>query len=138
MRQPAGLRKACSRALALFLYPLALVDLIAVLPYFLSFWAVDMRFLRALRLLRLFRIAKFGRYSETLALFSRVMRHKKEELIITSLLMLILIILSASPCSRCRPAFLVPASARRCGATGRTRSAHIAGSHWSDRRTPAW
>jgi voltage-gated potassium channel len=76
--------------------PLALVDLIAVLPYFLSFMAVDMRFLRALRLLRLLRIAKFGRYSETLALFGRVMRHKKEELVITSLLMLILIILSAS------------------------------------------
>lgn len=76
--------------------PLALVDLIAVLPYFLSFLALDMRFLRALRLLRLLRIAKFGRYSETLALFARVMRNKKEELLITSLLMLLLIILSAS------------------------------------------
>jgi len=76
--------------------PLALVDLIAVLPFYLSFMTVDMRFLRALRLLRLFRLAKLGRYSETLGLFARVMRHKKEELVITSMLMLILIILSAS------------------------------------------
>jgi len=79
-----------------FFSPLALVDLIAVLPYFLSFLAVDMRFLRALRMLRLLRIAKFGRYSETLALFARVMRHKREELVITGLLMLVLIVLSAS------------------------------------------
>ncbi|MDD5388813.1 MAG: ion transporter [Gallionellaceae bacterium] len=93
--QPVYARPVLGR-LRYFLSPLALVDLIAVLPYFLGFLAVDMRFLRALRLLRLFRIAKFGRYSETLALFGRVMRHKKEELVITSLLMLILIILSAS------------------------------------------
>ncbi len=93
--QPVYARPVLGR-LRYFLSPLALVDLLAVLPYFLGFLAVDMRFLRALRLLRLLRIAKFGRYSETLALFGRVMRHKKEELAITSLLMLILIILSAS------------------------------------------
>jgi len=93
--QPAYARPVLGR-LRYFFTPLALIDLIAVLPYFLSFLALDMRFLRALRLLRLLRIAKFGRYSETLALFARVMRHKKEELVITSLLMGILIILSAS------------------------------------------
>ena len=93
--QPLYARAGLGR-LRYFFSPLALIDLIAVLPYFLSFLAVDMRFLRALRMLRLLRIAKFGRYSETLALFARVMRHKKEELVITSLLMLILIILSAS------------------------------------------
>ena len=93
--QPTYARPVLGR-LRYFISPLALVDLVAILPYFLSFWAVDMRFLRALRLLRLLRIAKLGRYSETLALFSRVMRNKKEELLITSLLMLLLIILSAS------------------------------------------
>ena len=93
--QPLYARAGLGR-LRYFFSPLALIDLIAVLPYFLSFLAVDMRFLRALRMLRLLRIAKLGRYSETLALFARVMRHKKEELVITSLLMLILIILSAS------------------------------------------
>jgi len=93
--QPAYARPILGR-LRYVSSPMALVDLIAVLPYFLSFLSVDMRFLRALRLLRLLRIAKFGRYSEALGLFARVMRHKKEELLITSLLMLILIVLSAS------------------------------------------
>lgn len=93
--QPAYARPLLGRLRYAF-SPLALVDLLAVLPYFLSFLAVDMRFLRALRLLRLLRIAKLGRYSEALALFGRVMRHKKEELLITSLLMLVLIVLSAS------------------------------------------
>ncbi len=93
--KPAYARPILGR-LRYFFSPLALVDLIAVLPYFLGFLAVDMRFLRVLRLLRLLRIAKFGRYSEALALFGRVMRHKKEELLLTGLLMMILIILSAS------------------------------------------
>lgn len=78
------------------LTPLALIDLLAVLPSLLVFMAIDLRFLRALRLFRLLRIAKLGRYSEALAMIGRVLRRKKEELFISSLLMLMLIVLSAS------------------------------------------
>ena len=46
--------------------PLALVDLMAVLPFYLPFIFADLRFMRAMRLFRLFRVLKLARYSESL------------------------------------------------------------------------
>jgi voltage-gated potassium channel len=76
--------------------PIAIIDLIAVLPFYLTFLTADLRILRALRLFRLFRIAKLGRYSSSLRLFGHVFRNKKEELIVTMMVMLTMIIMSAS------------------------------------------
>lgn len=42
--------------------PLALIDLMAVLPFYVPFASFDLRFARALRLTRIFRVAKLGRY----------------------------------------------------------------------------
>jgi voltage-gated potassium channel len=64
--------------------PMALVDLMAVLPFYLPrLIPLDLRFIRALRLFRLFRVFKFGRYSEALDTLGHVIRAKREELIIT-------------------------------------------------------
>lgn len=76
--------------------PMTLVDLIAILPFFLPFVAADMRSIRALRLFRLVRLAKVGRYYTSLALIRRVIRSRKEELVLTSGLMAILLVVSAS------------------------------------------
>ena len=47
------------------LTPLALIDLFAILPFYLPLLIpFDLRFLRAVRLIRLFRLFKIGRYSE--------------------------------------------------------------------------
>jgi len=46
--------------------PFALVDLMAVLPFYLPFAFPELRFIRAFRLFRLFRILKLARYSESL------------------------------------------------------------------------
>ena len=46
--------------------PLALIDLLAVLPFYLPFVFPDLRFMRALRLFRLFRVLKLARYSSIL------------------------------------------------------------------------
>ena len=47
--------------------PLALVDLISILPFYLPMIIpFDLRFIRALRLFRLFRLLKMGRYSDAL------------------------------------------------------------------------
>ena len=44
--------------------PLALVDLIAILPFYLPMLiSIDLRFIRALRLIRIFRLFKLARYS---------------------------------------------------------------------------
>jgi len=82
--------------LRFMLRPIAMIDLIAVLPFYLTFLTADLRFLRALRLFRLFRVAKLGRYSSSLRLFGRVFRNKKEELLVTMMMLLLMIIMSAS------------------------------------------
>lgn len=78
------------------LKPMALVDLLAILPFYLSFGRFDLRFIRAFRLLRIFRLAKLGRYSSAIKLFGRVFKAKKEELVIAVMLTALLIIVASS------------------------------------------
>lgn len=76
--------------------PLVVIDLLAVLPFYLSFAVVDLRVLRVLRLLRLLRIAKFGRYSDSLKCIFNVVDKKKDELLITVGAMLLLLIVAST------------------------------------------
>jgi voltage-gated potassium channel len=77
--------------------PLAVVDLLAILPFYLPmFITLDLRFLRILRLFRIFRLLKMARYLEHFSLMAAVVRRKKEELIITLFMAFMLLILSAS------------------------------------------
>lgn len=79
------------------LTPMALIDLIAILPFYLPLiMPVDLRFMRALRILRIFRLLKFARYSRALRVFGRVIREKKEELVITLTAILIVLVLVSS------------------------------------------
>lgn len=76
------------------LSPLALVDLIAILP--LLFAGVDLRAGRVLRLFRIFRVAKLARYSRTLHVFGRVFRSRAPELFTVMLFVAAMLLLSAS------------------------------------------
>jgi voltage-gated potassium channel len=75
--------------------PLALVDLFAILPFYLPFVGVNLLFLRAIRLFRFFRLAKLARYSESLRTLGRVLFEKKEELTIAFLLLTLTLIFSS-------------------------------------------
>ncbi len=75
---------------------MSLIDLIAILPFYLPFVGIDMRFVRVLRLLRIVRVAKVGRYYSGLQLLGRVLKAKKEELVLTTAIMFLLLIFSAS------------------------------------------
>jgi voltage-gated potassium channel len=76
---------------------LAVVDLLAILPFYLPMLiAVDLRFIRALRLFRLVRVFKIGRYSQSMKNFARVIEDKKEELVISFSIILILIVIASS------------------------------------------
>jgi voltage-gated potassium channel len=76
---------------------MALVDLLAVLPFYAPFLIrVDLRFLRALRLLRLTRLLKFGRYSESLKTVTRVIRAKKEQLSVAVFVVAIMLVVASS------------------------------------------
>jgi len=64
------------------LTPLALIDLLAILPFYLPMIIpLDLRFIRALRLFRIFRVLKAGRYSEAMKIISNVIEKTKEELV---------------------------------------------------------
>lgn len=77
--------------------PLALVDLLAILPFYIPMLIpFDLRFIRILRLFRLFRMFKMARYSESLRLIINVLKAKKEELFITIYVVVILLIFSSS------------------------------------------
>ena len=78
------------------LTPLALVDLLAVLPFYLSFISADLRMLRILRVFRLLRMAKIARYSRTLQIFGRVLAATRTQLLVTLMLMAVLLLLSSS------------------------------------------
>jgi len=74
--------------------PLALVDLAAILPFYLSLYlAVDLRFLRGLRLLRLFKLA---RYSPALGALLDVMRKEADTLLAAFVVLFILLMISAA------------------------------------------
>jgi voltage-gated potassium channel len=77
--------------------PMALIDLAAVLPFYLPMIvAVDLRFLRILRLTRLLRVLKINRYTKALGMIGSVLKKKSSELAVTVFVMLLLLLLSAS------------------------------------------
>ncbi|MEB4589939.1 ion transporter [Candidatus Thiothrix sp. Deng01] len=77
------------------LSPMALVDLLAIAPFYLSFFfgVADLRVLRSLRLLRLL---KLTRYSHSLELLLAVLRQEAENLISAMFILCMLILLSAT------------------------------------------
>jgi voltage-gated potassium channel len=76
--------------------PLAIIDLMVVLPFYLPLLFPDLRFMRALRLFRLFRVLKLARYSSSLQTFADVLKLKKEELLLMLFAITILLVVSSS------------------------------------------
>lgn len=66
--------------------PLMVVDLLAILPFYLSFIKINTVFLRVLRLCRLLRVAKLTRYTNALTNIKNAFVRKKDELIVTGLI----------------------------------------------------
>jgi len=89
-------QKPVSGRLRFMITPLALVDLLAILPFYLPFTGVDLRFLRIMRMMRIFRVAKLGRYSQSLQMLQRVITVKKEQLVCSLFILLLLVIIAAS------------------------------------------
>lgn len=76
------------------LTPLAVVDLVAILPFYLGLYlTIDLRFLRGLRLLRLF---KLTRYSPALGALLDVIQKEAEALLAAFVVLLILLVMSAT------------------------------------------
>ncbi|HVF30484.1 MAG TPA: ion transporter [Pyrinomonadaceae bacterium] len=77
--------------------PMALIDLMAILPAILPMlFAMDLRIIRLLRVFRLFRLLKMHRYVDSLNTLDDVIRSKKEELLVTTVMITTLLLFSAS------------------------------------------
>lgn len=76
---------------------LSLVDLLAVLPFFLPLlFSMDGRVLRVMRLFRIIRIFKMGRYSTAFNMITRVVSKRREELLVTLTIVFVMLILASS------------------------------------------
>lgn len=69
------------RKLAFIVSFYGLIDLLAILPFYLS-TGIDLRSIRALRLLRLFRAFKLFRYNQAIQRYHRAIMLAKEELVL--------------------------------------------------------
>jgi voltage-gated potassium channel len=75
----------------------AIIDLAVILPFYLPLvGGVDFRFLRIFRVLRMLRIFKLGRYSEAFLIIGKVLSQKKEKLIATIMLTLVMIFVAST------------------------------------------
>lgn len=78
--------------------PLLVLDLIAILPFYIAIFAgvTDLRFLRALRLIRFLRLFRLVRYSESMQAFGRAFYLKRGQLIVAMTGNLILLVVASS------------------------------------------
>ena len=74
---------------------MAIIDLLSILPFYISFVHIDLRLLRALRLFRMLRIFKLNRYTTALNSVVLVLNKKKDQLISSMFVVTILMIISS-------------------------------------------
>ena len=77
--------------------PLAVIDLLALVPFYAPILVpLDLRVIRILRVFRLFRLFKLARYAESLTTLGAVLRGKKEELLVTTLMLGVLLVCAST------------------------------------------
>lgn len=77
------------------LTPLALIDLLSILPFFLPLIGVSSGALQTMRLIRLLRVFKINRYTDSLYLIGRVLKNRATQLISSIVVIFILIFIAA-------------------------------------------
>jgi voltage-gated potassium channel len=74
----------------------ALIDLLAIAPFYITLFATDLAIVRILRLFRIFRLFRVSKYSHAYRMILQVVREKKEELVLSVVMVgFMLIILSS-------------------------------------------
>ena len=80
------------------LTPMALIDLVAIAPFFVEVvlpGTLDLRFLRVLRLLRLLRLMRVARIADAFATVTRVLQGKRVELAVSLAVVVVAMLMSA-------------------------------------------
>lgn len=76
--------------------PWAIIDLLAILPCFLTMGAVNAFALRLLKLIRLLRLARLGRFSNVIGDLYRAVRGRRYELTVSLVVAGLLLVLTSS------------------------------------------
>lgn len=74
----------------------ALIDLLAILPFYLAVLTSDLLFVRVFRLLRILRLLKVARYIHALELINTVWQKRRAHLFITLVLLFFMLIVSST------------------------------------------
>jgi voltage-gated potassium channel len=72
-----------------------LVDLLAIVPFYFSYFSTDTSFVRILRLLRILRLFRVSRYFHALRVIQKVVLEKKEELLLSMSFIIFLLLISS-------------------------------------------
>ena len=73
-----------------------IIDLLAILPFFASYFITDLGFIRILRLLRMLRLFRVSKYFHALIVIQRVIKDKQEELVLSMVFIIFTLIISSS------------------------------------------
>ncbi|GAB3177843.1 ion transporter [Telluribacter humicola] len=74
----------------------ALVDLLAILPFYLTLYITDFGLIRMLRVMRLVRLYRMSKYSKALNMIKKAVEYTKEELILSYTFLLFSMVLASS------------------------------------------
>ena len=74
------------------LSPYMLIDLIAILPFYLSLFDIHFGFLRALRIIRIFKLFRLSKFAQFDDLISQILKEKKEEFLFIFIALLVLVL----------------------------------------------
>lgn len=72
--------------------PMMIIDLIAILPYYLSLFNLDFGFLRVLRIIRIFKLFRLAKYAEFDNLIVSILKEKKEEFLFITITLFVLVL----------------------------------------------
>ena len=74
----------------------AIIDLLAIVPFYVTLFATDLAIVRILRLFRIFRLFRISRYSHAFRMIQRVVADKKEELVLSVAFVVFMLIIVSS------------------------------------------
>ena len=74
---------------------MAVIDLLSILPFYLSFISIDLRILRVLRLVRVIRVFKLGHYNTAMSKIGRVLKKSIPALVSSMSVLFLMLIVSS-------------------------------------------
>lgn len=74
----------------------AIIDLLAIFPFYFTLFATDLALVRILRIFRIFRLFRISRYSHAVRLIQHVVRDRKEELVLSVVFIGFMLLINSS------------------------------------------